>query len=270
MDSITIINGNVQFDCQNVGSPEGFETPTARTVFIDTPERDGSLFINELAGRRVFSWRGLIRDGDIQTQRRLLAAACQPGGLKTIKFQLCDGLALQALATLVLVNPYYENGAPYLVTATAPDPYFESQTLKSTTLSITDNLGGTPIPAAIPAPIGGASLVAYFLTNAGNTYAKPTFRLKGPGTNFTIKNLDTGESILVNLTLAAGETIDIDTKLNTALKGNQSVFGLVTRDPVGQWIRLQPGTNRLVFKAQSGFNGNTQLVVSYRDTYIGT
>lgn len=268
MDNITIINGSLSFDCQHVSRAEGFDVPTTRDVFIDPPEREGSLFINEIAGKRELSWRGLIKE-DIQAKRRALARVCQPGGLKLLKFTLCDGVDVQILATVKLVNAYSKTRSPYMITAKSPYPYFESQVLHSQTTPITVKKGGMPIPAAIPGPIGEGGGTPYVVVNAGDTYSRPTFEIHGPGTNFTVTNLDTGESFRLNTTLASNEIAVIDTVSNTAVKGSQNIFGLIDRDPVGSWIRLAPGNNRIVFSAVTGPSTNTLLTIGWRDTFSG-
>lgn len=268
MDQIKIINGAYEFLCDDVSQAEGFETPTVRDVFIDPPEREGSLFIGELAGKRELSWRGLIKT-NTQPNRRLLSRVCQPGGLKTLQFETCDGIDVQIQATVKLVNAYSKTRSPYLITAKAPNPYFESQVLHSETTGITVQKGGTPIPAAIPAPIGEGGGTPFPIINAGDMPARPLFTIHGPGTNFTVTNIETGESFQLLTTLASNEIAIIDTVSNEAVKGTQNIFGLIERDPVGQWIELQPGNNSIVFNALTGISGLTTLTISWRDTYAG-
>lgn len=268
MDNIRIINGAYQFLCEYVSQAEGFDVPTTRDVFIDPPEREGSLFINEIAGKRELSWRGLIKD-NIQANRRLLARVCQPGGLKTLQFELCDGVAVQIDATVKLVNNYSKTRSPYMISAKAPNPYFLSQLLHSETTPITVRKGGMPIPAAIPGPIGAGGGAPYVITNAGDIFARPTFAIQGPGNNFLVQNLDTGESFRLETSLTSSEVAIIDTVTNEATKGTQNIFGLITRNPVGSWITLRPGTNRIIFSAISGISAATKLTISWRDTYSG-
>lgn len=268
MDNILIINGDLEFLCEEIGMPEGFEAPTYRTVFIDPPERDGSLFINELAGKREFSWRGLIKE-DVQVNRRLLSRVCQPGGLKTIKFTLCDGVDVQTDAVVQLISPYRKDRCPYLINAKSPYAYFVSQVLHSEMTYVTQGRGGLPIPAAIPAPIGEGGSTPLVINNAGDTFAYPNFTIKGPGNNFLIKNLDTDESIRVDLNFGANEAVTINTTTNEAFKGNQSVFGYIERTPIGKWLTLRPGNNRIVFYPISGSNDSTKLTIEWRDTYSG-
>lgn len=271
MDSgILIINGDVEFLCEDIGAgPEGFEFPTTRDVFLDLPDQPGTLYINSLPGRRILSWKGLIKT-DIQENRRLLAAACIPGSLKTIQFSTCDGLDLQAeIEVTKLLAPYSKFRSIYMIEAIAPDFRFYSQILNSESTGITEASGGMPIPGAIPAPIPGGASLNFVLTNFGNYSTKPVFTIRGPGTNFIVQNVDTGEKFNLNLTLLTNETVVIDTSDNSVLKGNADFFGLVVRDPAGHWVTLRPGTNRLVFNAETGVDANTRLTVDWRHAYGG-
>lgn len=270
MDNITLINGSYTFECEHVAQAEGFEAPTVRDVFIDPPEREGSLFINEVAGMRQLSWRGLILN-DIQTNRRLLARVCQPGGLKTIKFELCDGVQVQTEATLKLTSVYSKNRSPYLITAKAPNPFFLSQELHEATTGVTVRKGGMPIKGAIPAPIGAGGGSPFTVLNAGDTLSRPIFVIQGPGTNFLVQNLDTGESFRLVTTLTSSDIVTIDTNIdkNTVVKGSENLFGLVTRSPIGSWVTLQGGSNRIVFSAISGTSAATKLTIKWRDSYSG-
>jgi hypothetical protein len=268
--TIQIINGEREYLCEDLGSIEGFEFPTTRNVYLDPPNRGGTLYINSYPGRRLLSWQGLIRSNNAEN-RRLLASACEIRGfLKTIKFTTCDGIPVQTnIEVDSLTMPYRTNRSIYLIEATAPDFRFQGQTLKSFSTGITIQDGGTPIPAAIPAPIPGGSSTSFVLVNSGNVNAQPIFTVRGPGTNFLIQNIDTGELIRLNLTLQANETVLIDTANNTAYKGNQNVFGSITREPAGTWVSLRPGNNRIIFRASSGYTGSTQLTILYRDSYGG-
>ena len=268
MDNITIINGALSFICEDVSQSEGFEAPTTRDVFIDPPEREGSLFINEIAGKRELSWRGFIKS-NIQANRRALARVCSPGGLKTLKFTLCDGTPAQIEATVKLVNPFSQTRHWYMVSAKAPNPYFLSQVLHSEITPITTRKGGMPIPAAIPGPIGAGGGSPFIITNAGDIFTRPTFTIEGPGQNFLVQNLDTGEKFNLDIALGTGERAVINTITNEATKGTQNVYGSIVRDPIGEWVKLAPGTNRLIFSAILGTSAATKLTIEWRDAYSG-
>lgn len=265
MENINIINGNYEYLCKYIGNAVGFEYAVTRPVIIDIPARDGALYISNMFGARPLAWNGLIRE-NIMEERRSLIRACDVGSLKTIKFSTCDGLNLQAEVDIVsLTAPYKMGQTIYHIEAMAPDYRFYSQELITAFTTITEFSGGTPIPAAIPAPIGGGSSVDFVVNNAGNIETNPIFTIRGSGTNFVVQNLTTGELFKMNLSLLNNETVVIDTRLRTAFKGSQNVFGSF----LGNWINLAPGNNRLTFSAGSGTNENTRLSVAYRNAYLG-
>ena len=271
MDDILIENQGFQFLCENIADLEGFEFATIRSVYVDPPNRSGALYINAIPGKRMLSWRGLIKT-NIGANRRLLAAICHPGNLKLLKFTTADGLALQTYAEInKLLNPYREQRSPYLVEFIAPDYRFYSQQQHVATSGLTVSHQGVPIPLAIPAPIPGTSVESTVVTNNGNAVSQPVWEIKGPGHNFLIQNLDTGEQFNLDLTLGDNEVVVIDpaNDLTPVLKGEENVFGSVVRNPAGTWVGLNPGTNRIIFAAASGGTINTLLTIKWRDAYGG-
>lgn len=260
------IVGDTEFLSQYVSDMQGFEFPSTRVVLDDLPSRDGALFIGARFGSRPMSWKGLIKEPDVQEKRRELISACSVGELKTLEFETCDGIPVEAyVEVLDLVAPYKYNRCIYLVQVVAPDPRFFSQTETVKFTGITVDDGGTPIPTAIPTPIPGGSNLSFSVVNSGSYYATPTFSVRGPGTNFSIKNLTNGQQLLLNLTLTDNQTVIINTALKTAYLGTQNVFGSV----VGDWITLVPGNNILAFNAGAGITANTRLTVSFKSAFLG-
>ena len=152
-----------------------------------------------------------------------------------------------------------------MVEAIASDYRFYSQTLNSQNTTVTEEEGGTPVKAAVPAPIGGGSSQNFSVVNGGTVITHPTFTIRGSGTNFLVQNITTGESFNLNLTLLNNETVVINTYNRTAFKGTQNVFGSFD----GDWMTLAKGTNIIVFNAQSGIGVNTRLTVEWRDAFLG-
>lgn len=265
MEQIQII-GNNGFTCTDIAQPSGFEFPETRPIIEDIPAREGAIYISSMFGRRNLSWQGLIREPDIQEKRRALIRACRVGQLKTIQFETCDGIPVQAdIEVIRLLMPYRLNRSIYLIQAVAPDYRFFSQTLVTAHTFITESTGGTPVPAAVPAPIGGGSSIDFFVVNEGNIEASPVFTIRGPGTNFVVQNTTTGQQFTVNLTLLTNETVVIDTMRRTAFQGNQNVFGSFS----GSWMTLIPGENRIKFNASGGTTANTRLTISFRSAWAG-
>lgn len=264
--NINIINGSDTFLCENIGSLEGFEFPEDRLVIEDIPARDGALYIGSRPGRRLLSWEGLLNSGGMYAARRELIRACRPGNLKTIKFTTLDNIPLQAEVEFRKpVMPYTMFRGKYLLQAIAPDFRFYSQTESSQSTGVTEAQGGLPVPAAIPGPIGGGSSANVSLTNDGNENTYPTFTIRGPGSNFVVRNVTTGQQFTISTTITATESIVVNTNLRTAFLGSQNVFG----DFSGDWMYLQPGVNNLLFNAGAGKNDNTRLTIAFRSAYLG-
>lgn len=245
---------------------EGFEYPDTRLVMEDIPVRDGSLYIGSRFGRRRLSWEGDIVDEDKFLKRRSLLQALSVGELKTLKFITYDDLELQAEIEIIkLLMPYTHQIHSYMVEAVSPDFRFFSQVLKSLDTGITEIGGGMAISAPIPAPIGGTSTTPLNAENEGTIYTHPIFTIRGPGTDFKVKNITNGENFELDLTLLTSEFVDVNTLNRTILKGNQNVFGSFS----GDWIRLEVGDNNFTFSVQSGDTNNTKLFIEYRNAYLG-
>lgn len=267
MDIRIVDNSLNEFTCEEVGGAEGFEYSETRPIIDDIPARDGALYIGSRFGRRPLSWQGFIRGLDVFERRRSLIRVCKVGELKTIEFTTFDGLELQAeVEILGLIMPYQKKAVVYLIEAVAPDPRFYSQELISETTEITEAEGGVPIPAAIPAPIGGGSSINFTLNNEGNTDTNPIFVIHGPGSDFVVQNTTTGEQFHLDLELTNTESVAIDTNLRTVIKGaSQNVFGSFS----GDWMVLRPGNNIIIFNGGAGVDVETSLTVNYRHSYLG-
>lgn len=250
---------------------EGFEWSSVRHVLEEVPSRDGAIFIDSKFGARSFGWEGTFLSttaDEVLAMRRNFLKVCTQGELKTIKVNTYDGLALQinAIITKVLA-PYTRGVQHYLVEALAADFRLYSQALQSQSTSPTTSTGGTAIPTPVPLSLaftGGVPKLQ--IANNGNIYTPPVFRISGPGTNFVVQNLTTGEQFNLTITLNDGEYVDIDVLNRTVTKGtNQNVFGAFS----GDWITLRPGNNQIHFNLTSGSGANTTLRVQWRHAYLG-
>lgn len=258
----------------NVNRMSGFEYHSLRTVIEDTPNREGSTHISTKAGRRIFSWEGVI-SGSSQdnwlTRRRNLIKVLQTDGLKTFKITTDDSLELQVdaeISDFVMDQPQeFISYGRYFIQMVAPDYRFFSQDVNESTTGPTSSTGGTAIPTPVPMDLstttGTPRLV---VNNSGTVRTDPTFRITGPGTTFVVQNITTSEQLNYNATLSSGEFVDIDIKNRTALQGGSTnVYGNVT----GDWWDLEPGNNTIHFNAVSGTDANTLLRVQHRDAYNG-
>lgn len=79
----------------------------------------------------------------------------------------------------------------------------------------------------------------------------PIWSVTGPITNPTIENLTTGSSLTFEGSLTASQTLVVDSSNMTAMLNGTNVLRLIS----GDWLRLDPGLNRIVFSAnQSDVN----------------
>lgn len=268
--NIVIVNNDIQFTCEHLNL-EGFEYPSVINSMEDVSGISGAIYINSKFGRRSLSWQGVISEEVLQGRRSLIAA-CRAGNLKTILFETCDGLALQAEVEVTsLKMPYHLGRTKYLVNAVAPDSRFYSQELITTEISQTSIRGGASIPfPTIPVAITQSDLtdeeLNAIVTNEGQEETEPIFVIHGPGTGFTVTNSTTGQEFTLSSTLIEGEYITIDSRAGTVIQdGITNIYDEFD----GDFIKLEPGDNQFQFVVASGIDLTTILSLSYRHAYLG-
>jgi hypothetical protein len=108
------------------------------------------------------------------------------------------------------------------------------------------------------------------ITNNGTATAAPVFRLYGGIGGPQLTNQATGEVLsLPDLTIAAGDFVDIDVAARTAylngVPGN-SVYRYIDWS-VSTWWEFQPGQNLLALAAASQ-DSNASLLVQFRERWL--
>ena len=110
--------------------------------------------------------------------------------------------------------------------------------------------GATFFPIAFQASAGNASAT---LTNNGDVPAWPVFAITGPGTRFVATNTTTGKVLDVNATLAAGDTLTIDTRPRTrSVKDGAGVNRFAYLTAGSSLWGLAPGANEVTLAITSG------------------
>ena len=125
----------------------------------------------------------------------------------------------------------------------------------------------TEVPFTLPAGSGSQTV-----TNAGNSVVTPSLVINGPGTNFIINNVTTGQTLRIGyasnpLTLTTGQTVEIDGETLSITQAETNKFG--AKDPSSEFITLQPGVNEISLEVESGSDTNTQVTLTWRDAYLG-
>jgi phage-related protein len=115
-------------------------------------------------------------------------------------------------------------------------------------------------PAVFPVAASPTSLIVY---QAGTHEAYPVIRLAGSGSNITISNTTTGETLTINQTISGSDVIEINcAPLEQAVRknGNSSLNGVS-----GKFPRLAEGDNSITI---SGTGLDMTVSFIFRHTYL--
>lgn len=256
---------------------DGFEKYEMRVAKMFNANRDGAYFVSSLAGGRALSWSGKLigsSHADYLTRRQAFLQIIERNIPELLKLETDDGLLLQAEVKvedwqLPFTDITFRWG-PYMVVAYAFDWRFYSQELFTDSTPITTGLGGTPIPTPVPMTLAGSSgTPTLIIDNGGNEITHPVLRVYGPGTDFVVQNLTTGQQINLNTTLPAGQYIEIDCNARTILlNGTSNVYGVMEYNDA-DFFYLEPSENEIYFNATSGTSAETELEVDWRDAFLG-
>lgn len=163
--------------------------------------------------------------------------------------------------------PYGGYDFDFQIMLLAPDPrrYSDAQTLISLALP-TPGPTGLTFPSMAPLSLLGSGLLAnrVTLTNAGTINTLPVVTVYGPVTNPTLGNSTTGQTLIFNIDIAAGEYLVVDFDTRAALLGGTAPR-TYTIDPSSSWWELRPGGNDVVFTATAG-TGTASIV--YRSAWM--
>jgi hypothetical protein len=107
--------------------------------------------------------------------------------------------------------------------------------------------------------------------NPGDEVAWPVWQIVGPGTNPTLTNLTTGQSLVLSLVLSGGQSVTIDTRPSQkSIINDQTLANLYSALAPGNaamWP-LQPGSNSLQL-VMSGASTDSRLVLNFRPAFLG-
>lgn len=145
----------------------------------------------------------------------------------------------------------------------AYDPYLYSE---KQILELGKNIyEGFKMPFGFPFRVNGTDFTNFKIINNGTEILYPKLAIKGPMSNFEIKNVTTGNSMYLNLTLDQHDVLVIDNNPSTrGIKLNG--FNIISRK-IGDWIECSVGDNIMSFGYQS--NSTEKLVtVEYRERFL--
>lgn len=155
------------------------------------------------------------------------------------------------------------------VELTAIDPLIYDATQGSLSTGLANTAGGGfGYPFGFPWGYGTASASSgtVVATNAGKKALAPCqLVIHGPCANPVVENLTTSRVLAFNATLAANETITLDTRAETVIYSGQAArYDLLKTD---DWWQLAPGANSIRFRADAYLAG-AYLEVFWRSAYL--
>jgi len=150
---------------------------------------------------------------------------------------------------------------------TALDPRSYADTVSAASVAVTGTTtGGLTFPATFPVTFGASSDGQLTVRNIGNFSTRPTLTITGPITNPRVENLTDGTFIQVNLALAGGEPLTIDSPAERILLGGASRLNLLA---VGStFTHLRKGTTDLRLTGVVATGNTPTLSVSWRATWL--
>jgi hypothetical protein len=253
----------------------GFDSPNIRQSIEDIPEYDGAVAGNFYLGSRPVTMRGRII-APTAAQRNQAVALLQrsaralrrdvqilswPSGMPPMQVKA-------RVQNLRITGGYVKE---FLISMVCPDPRIYSQEQHSDSSSATAGaVFGAPWPLAWPVVWGGGTGASAIVNveNVGNIGTPPTLRVHGIIDNPEIRNETTGQSIFIdNVSLAAGEYIDIDVATRTAVSSVSGNIYSRVRFPGTTWWLLEPGVNDIQLRGVSTGAG-VQVTVYWRDAWV--
>jgi hypothetical protein len=148
----------------------------------------------------------------------------------------------------------------------ATDPRLYVNELHSASVTLASGGGGMTFPATFPLSFGGLPTGGRTnATNQGTFGSYPRFYLHGPLVNPRIANETTGETIGLDITIAQGDYLLVDTETRSVLaNGTASRYSNLTVD--NEWFDLEPGDNDLRLRAATATAG--YLIAEWRSAYV--
>jgi hypothetical protein len=147
---------------------------------------------------------------------------------------------------------------------TDPRIYDAELSSASTSMATPDGTGFT-FPLTFPLSFGGAVTGGTFTaTNEGEFPAPWQAVIEGPVDDPRIENVTTGQTVGFVGSLAAGETLEIDSDFRSVLlDGTASRYSWLTSG--SQWFELAPGDNQIRL---AGSSGSGSMTFTHRSAWI--
>lgn len=254
------------------GSTPWSRSPAPRTVAGDRVSDHGSWDATAFYGSRSYALEGYVttethEDLHEAAPRFFEAVGLTPFALRVIEPGF-DRFGTFRRDGEVLWEEINLTTARFSVPLWAGDPRAYSWAAKSVSAAFPSSVGGLTWPATWPAT-WTAEIAAgeMAMSNGGTATAWPVYRIDGPVSNPLILNTTTGEAMRLDIELAAGQWVTVDTSTHQVLAdGDPSA----TRRNAfwGDWFGLPPGASTTVRFGGDTAGVGAQLSATFRETWI--
>lgn len=262
--------------------PEGFSHPVIRESEQDIQGDHGISDQNSFYGRRLITLTGKILSTsqvNRKTMENNLRAIFCLDGIQTdlnasyypLYFLDEDGIAKQIEVKVSTGIEFTKEAGSYaerdfIVTLKARDPRIYSQALHEQIIEEFYAASGFQLPTKLPVLFDPIQFNAETIANAGNFSSPPIITFTGESINPGIRNVTTGQQMVLNTTLNSGETIVINVSLGTIEKDGIDISS--TLDPSSEWLYIAPGNNELQVFDSTPAALTLTAKVEWRDAYI--
>ncbi len=247
-----------------------FSSPAIRADLGDLPGGDGSYDADPLYSARTVTLTGTAIGPDPTTAAvaRLRFSSLLEAGRGGTLSCTEDGFTLTALVRPsgpVKIAQVGAQAFDFQIQVTAPDPR-KYGPVTELTVGLPSGGSGLIFPVVFPANFGAASGGGISPANDGTVETWPIIRITGPAVNPRILNPDTGDMLVFAMTLAAGETLDIDTAARSVLYQLSASRRSITR-ATGRWLPIAPGGAQLSWGSDV-YDPAASMTVAVRSAWI--
>lgn len=254
-----------------------FESPEIRSSDTARGQQDGLFAGSDLYGGRTIEMELELwaeNSADFYTAYTTVMNACVKGIELPLEFKLpgwSDNLIAYArcrkVSGLVVDQLHDLNKGTCVLQFTTTDPRLYSASQSSAVVALAGSQPGRTYSRTYSRSYGGIVTSNIInATNAGNYDAPWEARIDGPVTNPRVENADTGQTITLNATIAAGEFVVV----SSAPYSTVMLAGTSTRylwlAGTSEWFMLAPGNNSIRFGGTSA--GAPTMTFTWRSAWV--
>lgn len=170
----------------------------------------------------------------------------------------------------------HENPQKAQISILCPQPFFNDRS--GTVIDFYNSVPMLKFPFSAPesgVPFGSIALNAEkSIVNGGDvaTGAKIVLTTTGTVENPKIYNVQTGESLILNITMVAGDRVEIDTSRGSKgvalIRDGETTNLIANLERTMKWLQLEPGDNIMTITADS-FPENLKCAFLFNEKYEG-